>query len=128
MRTRWLAQNRFQAQCFGDAPRLRATPTWRVRRLSVEDLADAADTRAREVLTQTDGDWPQLFDPIGVDAAPRIDKWPYQPRPDSSLMIGKISRAQVATILWLIVRVTRCERPQPIRSEQLLADQGKGVS
>ena len=55
------------------------------------------------MLPQTDGDGPQFLEPIGVDAAPRVDKWPDQPWPDGPLVIRQISRAQIAEIVWLIV-------------------------
>ena len=53
------------------------------------------------------GRGPQLLDPIGVYAAPRVYKWPDQPRPDRPLVIREIPCAQITEILWLIVGVTR---------------------
>ena len=58
--------------------------------------------------------------PIGIDAAPRVDEWSDQPRPDRPLVIREISRTQIAEILWLIVRVTRRERTQAVWREQLI--------
>ena len=69
---------------------------------------------------ETFRDGPQLFNPIGVNATPGVGELPDQPRPHRSLVIGEISRAQIAKILWLIVRMTRLKRSQPEWSEQLI--------
>src|SRR5262245_7613155 len=72
------------------------------------------------MLPQGHGDRPQLLDAIGIDTAPRVDEWSNEPRPNSSLVIGEISRAQITEILWLKVRVTRRERTQSIWRQQLI--------
>ena len=96
---------------------MRATPTRSVRRFGVEDFADAADARGREMLSEAHGNGTQLFVPIGIDAVPRVDEWADQPRPDCPLVIRDISRAQIAEILWLIVRVIRGEGAHSVRRE-----------
>src|SRR5262245_42029057 len=72
------------------------------------------------MLPQGHGDRPQLLDAIGIDTAPRVDEWSNEPRPNSPLVIGEISCAQIAEILWLKVRVTRRERTQSVWRQQLI--------
>ena len=100
-------ENHCQAQCLSHAPCLGATPPRRVRRLRVEDLADGSYASTFQVCCQTQCDRMQLLDSVGVDATPRIDKRSNQPRPDGPLVIGKITRAQITEILWLVVRMAR---------------------
>src|SRR5262245_10028496 len=112
--------NRYQSLNFGDAPSLRATTTRCVRRFGIEDFADGAYTTTRKVLPQSYRDRLQLLDAIGIDTAPRVNKWSNQPRPNSTLVIGEISCAQITEVLWLIVRVARRERTQSIWRKQLI--------
>src|SRR5262249_55806219 len=67
-------ENRHQAQYLGDTPCLSATPSRRVRRLRVENLADCSHVGGCEVLCQTHCDGPQLLHSVGVNATPRINK------------------------------------------------------
>jgi hypothetical protein len=40
-----------------------------------------------------------------VCVQPCVDEWPDQPRPHRALMVGRITRTQIAVILWLVIRM-----------------------
>ncbi len=52
----------------------------------------------------------------------RIDKRSNQPSPHRALVIGRITRAQVAEIFWLIVFVLATQRTEAARRDQFFFD------
>ena len=48
----------------------------------------------------------RLVTPAGIRTQPRIDEGTDEPRPDRALVIGGITRAQVAEVLRLEILVT----------------------
>src|SRR5579883_1064121 len=87
-----------QSQHLGNAPRLGATSTRRVGRFRVKDLADTADARADQMLSETQSHRLQFVELVGINATPSVDKWSDQPRPDGTLVIRKISRPYIPEI------------------------------
>src|SRR5581483_3435692 len=59
---------------------------------------------------------------VGMNLEPSIDERSNQPRPDSALMIRRITGAKVAIVARLEVSFARCKRTKTYRSQQSLFD------
>jgi hypothetical protein len=59
---------------------------------------------------------------VWVDLEPGVNKGPYEPGPDSALVIGCVAGAQVTVVACLVLGMVRRQRPQAHRREQALLD------
>src|SRR5688500_3434121 len=83
-------------QDFRDTPGLRHAPAWREGRFRIEDLADRSDARAAEVFGESVEHPPRSGAILGMRVEPGIHVRSDQPRPHGALVIGSVSRSQVA--------------------------------
>jgi hypothetical protein len=57
---------------------------------------------------------------VWIDLEPGVNKGTHEPSPDSALVIGRITGAQVAVVACFVFGMTRRQRPQAHRCEQTL--------
>ena len=90
--------------------------------VAVENLGDLAEARLHQMAAKTSQ--PFLDDgarlrPVAMHAAVGAEVRPHQPRPNGSLMIGRVAAAQVAFVTPAIARVERRQGAQAVGSEQV---------
>src|SRR6476661_7308354 len=109
------------AKDFGHTPGLGNTAARWVRRIGVEDLADAADAGIIEVRTKTTDGVASASGVFGKHLEPRIDERPDEPGPDRALVVRRIARPQVAVVARLEVGIAWRERTKADGCEQSIA-------
>src|SRR2546425_702521 len=109
---------------FRHTPGLCDTPTRCERLLSIEDLADRTESCLIQLRDKTLEQVARSSPVLGVHPQPCIDKGPDEPGPYCPLMVRRITRAQVAIVLWLVIRMAWGKRAQPYRGEEVLAYHG----
>src|SRR5215218_964777 len=110
------------SQHFGHAPRLRHTPARRVRLLGIEHFADGSDARLAEVPGKPREQVPCARPILRVHPQPGVDHGANQPAPHGALVVGGVSRAQVAVIGRLVVGMAWRQRTQANRRQQSILD------
>src|SRR5579883_1466238 len=104
-----------RSQHFRDRPGLRNAALRFHRSVTVKNLAEAANAM-RVKLIRHGFQKGTGFGGIPIDAQMCQDKWPHEPAPDRSLVVGTITLSLVAPIASLIFGVVGIERSQPVRS------------
>src|SRR5580692_5781924 len=89
-------------------------------RIAFENLAQSTEPihvhRNAQRLEET-----HRFRAVAVHSQVRKHKWPQQPAPYRSLMVGRVAILRSPHIVSLVSRLTRRETAQPIRGQQMLS-------
>jgi hypothetical protein len=109
---------------FRHTPGLRDTPTRRERLLSIEDLAERTESCLTQLRDKTREQVARSSPVLRVHPQPCIDKRSDEPGPYCPLMVCRITRAQVAIVLGLVIRMAWGKRAQPNRGKEALAYHG----
>src|SRR5687768_14651889 len=103
-----LCRRLFQApEDFGHAPRLCHTSSGNVRLCGVEDLPDRSYARFIQMRLEPIEQPSRAGAIRGIHPEPGIDEGTDQPGPDGALVVGRVARAQIAVVLFLVVRMAR---------------------
>src|SRR5437867_9686913 len=105
------------AQDFGDAPGLGDAARRTKGRLSLEDLADRADSCLGQVGLKGFKHTANSL-AIAMDAQVGVEVGSEEPRPDQALMVSGITGTLIATITRLIALVRRAQSTKPIGGQQ----------
>lgn len=105
-------------ESFSDAPSLRDASAWFERCFGVADFTDRPDTRFVEVEDEAFEKAAGARMIVRINFEPRVDEGAYEPAPNGSLVISRITRSQVAVIFPFIVTMLRAERAKSDRCEQ----------
>src|SRR5262245_6282157 len=110
------------AQHFRYAPGLGNTSSCSIRSFGVEDLADRPDAGFRQVLLEPVQELTCALAVLRIGLQPGVHEGANQPRPDGTLVIGRVPRPEIPVVLRLVIAMSRGERPQADRSDQPIAN------
>src|SRR3954452_24941584 len=88
--------------------------------LGIKDFTNGADARFVQMGNKTFAEFPRAGLVFGMNLQPRIYHGSDEPGPDSALMVGGVSRAEVAEILRFVILNIAAESAQPHWCEQSL--------
>src|SRR5580692_12647325 len=108
------------AKDLGNAPCLSYAGAWSVRLFRVENLADGADACLSQTGFERREKAARFLPTLWMNLQPCIDKRPDEPCPNSTLMVSRVARAQIAIISGFVVRMTWSKRSQANRRQQPL--------
>ena len=100
------------APCLGDAAARREG--W----IAVEDFADAAYAVVSQVVDEGLQEGAGQLT-VAVDAQVGADERAEQPAPNSALVVGAVTLAQVAAVMGVVLRVIRREAAQAVWGQQV---------
>src|ERR1700745_3467467 len=89
---------------------------------SVKHFADGTNSVVVEVLRKSSEKFSSAGLVLGMHFQPRINKRADYPGPHCSLMVGAVTRTEVAGINRFVIGVIRGKGTQPNRSNQFLLD------
>src|SRR5579871_1116267 len=95
---------------FGDTPGLRDAPARRMRRVAIGDFGQLSETRALQVFFERPEPRLRAFPGVrasSVNLCVSRNEWAHQPRPNGSLMIGRVPLSDVPVIAPVVIRVVR---------------------
>src|SRR5260370_1386936 len=109
------------AQHFSHAPRLSDAPARREGRFGIEDFADRSDAGLVEVRHEPVERTLRAGQIVGVHLQPRIDERSSEPGPRGSLVVGRVTCAEIAEVSRLVFRIAGRERAETDAGEQPIA-------
>src|SRR5262245_10151648 len=98
------------AQHFSHAPRLRNTPTRYEGLIGIKNFTDGSHPGFSQMGSKSFQEDARSGEVVAMNFQPCVNKRSNQPSPDGSLMVSRISGAQIAKISRFVIRMTRSQR------------------